>query len=227
MKITYYGQSCFTVETAGHTLLFDPFISGNPLAKHIDVDSIAADFILVSHSHGDHIADLVPIAKRTGAKVITMVEAAGWFSKNGLSQDQVVGINFGSSRQPFGRLSFVPAQHSASMPDGSYGGTAGGFIISNDEGAFYFAGDTSLSSEMQLVPRYAKLNFALLPIGGFYTMDVQDAVIAAELIECKNIVGIHYDSFPPIAIDKEEATRLFADAGFRLHLPIIGGSLEF
>lgn len=221
MKFTYYGQSCFAIEVAGKKLLFDPFISGNPLAQHIDINTIDADYILVSHGHGDHVADLVAIAKRTGATVIGAYEVVSWAMAQGVEKGH--HMNFGPFRFDFGMVRYVPAAHSSSMPDGSNGGVAGGFVISTAAGNFYFAGDTSLMLDMQLIPKYyAKLDFAMLPVGGNFTMDAADAVIAAEFIACNKIIGVHFDTFAPIKIDHDAAKKLFADAGKELILPAIG-----
>jgi L-ascorbate metabolism protein UlaG (beta-lactamase superfamily) len=225
MKLTYYGHASFSVELSGKTLLFDPFISPNALAAHIDINSLQADYILVSHGHGDHIADVAAIAQRTGAMVIGGVEVISWLRAKGVENTHE--MNFGSYGFDFGRLSFVPAAHSSSMPDGSYGGNPGGFVIASDAGNFYYSGDTSLSTEMQLIPHYARLDFAVLPIGGNYTMDAGDAVVAAQMIQCEKIVGVHYNTFPPISIDTEQAKSLFRMAQKELLLPTIGESLEF
>lgn len=225
MRLTYYGQSCFLVETAGKKLLFDPFITHNPLAQgKVDADTIEADYILVSHGHGDHVADLISIAKRTGATVIAMAEIATWVGNQGI--EKAHPMNYGSANFEFGRVSMVPAWHSSSMPDGSYGGNPAGFVIKNEEGAFYFAGDTCLMMDMQLIPHYAKLDFALLPIGGNFTMDADDAVKAAEMIECGKIIGIHYDTFGFIKIDHDKARKSFEDAGLELLLPGIGETID-
>lgn len=224
MKFTFYGQACFAVETGGKKLLFDPFITGNELAKHIDVNAIEADYILISHGHSDHIADLVPIAKRTGAKVIGGVEVIDWLQAQGLSN--VHPMNFGSYHFDFGRVSFVPAWHSSSLPDGSYGGNPGGFVVQAQEGNFYFSGDTCLMLDMQLIPHYAKVGFAVLPIGGNFTMDAVDAVKAAEFIQCRKIIGVHYDTFGYIKIDKDAARKVFEEAGCELLLPGIGETID-
>lgn len=223
MKLTYYGHAAFGVEVAGKNLLFDPFITPNPLASHIDIKSIPADYILVSHGHGDHVADVIAIAQNTGATVIGAVEVMGWVRKNGVSK--VHEMNFGTADFDFGRLSFVPAAHSSSLPDGSYGGNPGGFVVATGEKSFYYSGDTSLTMEMQLVPHYAKPDFAVLPIGGNYTMNARDAAKAAEMIGCTRIVGVHYDTFPPIKIDKAAAKAVFGTK--ELLLPDIGESIQF
>ncbi len=225
MKFTYYGHAAFSLEIGGKHLVFDPFISPNDLAKSIDINTIKADYILVSHGHGDHIADVAAIAKNTGATVIGGIEVINWLSAKGV--ENAMGINFGSIELDFGRLSFVPAAHSSSLPDGSYGGNPGGFVIASTNSNFYYSGDTSLSAEMQMIPYYADINFAVLPIGGYFTMDAKDAVKAADLIQCKTVIGVHYDTFPPIKLDKDHAKSLFAMADKELLLPEIGESIEF
>lgn len=225
MKFTFYGHACFAVEIAGKKLLFDPFISGNPLAKHIDVNTIEADYILVSHGHGDHIADLMAIAKRTKAVVISNAEITDWVTNQGYSN--VHPMNFGSRNFDFGKVHYVPAQHSSGLPDGSYGGNPGGFVVKTDNFSFYYSGDTCLSIEMQLIPHYASLDIAILPVGGNFTMDAADAIVAADFIKCDKIIGVHFDTFGYIVIDKEAAKASFEQAGKSLILPEIGETLHF
>ena len=224
MKFTYYGHASFSVEIAGKHILFDPFISPNGLAQHIDINTIPADYILLSHGHGDHVADVLAIAQRTGAKLVAVAEIAEWFKAKGLSN--VHSMNYGSVELDFGRVSFVPAWHSSSLPDGSYGGNPGGFVIRSAEGNFYYSGDTCLMLDMQLIPHYATLDFAVLPIGGNFTMDAEDAVKAADLIQCSRIVGVHYNTFPPITIDTAKAKELFRLADKELILPAIGATTD-
>src|SRR5438105_13218453 len=179
MKFTYYGHACFAVQTGGKALLFDPFISPNPLAKKIDVSKVAADFILVSHGHGDHVADVKEIAHRTGATVITSFEPSQWLEKQGVKNVQ--GMNHGgAAKMDFGRVKLTNAIHSSSMPDGSYGGNPCGFVIESPDGNFYYSGDTALTYDMKLIGEATKLNFAILPIGDFFTMGIEDALRAAE-----------------------------------------------
>jgi L-ascorbate metabolism protein UlaG (beta-lactamase superfamily) len=224
MKFTFYGHSCFGVETDGKKLLFDPFISPNELAKHIDLSQIEADHILVSHGHVDHIYDCVTLAQSTGALVISNWEICQWLGKNGVKQNHP--MNTGGQRQFDGfNVRCTVAQHSSSLPDGSNGGNPMGFIVSSKEGSFYYAGDTGLTLDMQLIPRWAKLNFAVLPIGDNFTMNYQDAVEAAKMIDCKTIIGVHYDTFGYIKIDHEKAIKAFRDAGCTLHLVETGKSI--
>ena len=225
MKFTYYGHSCFAVEINGKTILFDPFISGNELAKNIKVSDISADYILVSHAHADHIADCTAIALRNNAKVIGSWEIHEWLNRQGIIDTHP--MNTGGSRD-FGDFAVkcVVAQHSSSFPDGSYGGNPMGFIITSKEGIFYYSGDSALTMDMKFISKWAKLNFAVLPIGDNFTMGIADAVEAAKLIECKNIVAVHYDTFGYIRIDHEKAKKAFTDAGCTLHLLTVGEKIN-
>jgi L-ascorbate metabolism protein UlaG (beta-lactamase superfamily) len=224
MKLTYYGHACFAVEAGGKTLLFDPFIKPNPLAKEIDLSKVAADFILVSHGHGDHVADVKEIAERTGATVITSFEPSEWFEKQGVKNVQ--GMNHGgAARMPFGRVKLTNAVHSSSMPDGSYGGNPAGFVIESNDGNFYYSGDTALMMDMQLV-RNHDVRFAVFPIGDFYTMGIEDACRAAEFVGVNKFVGVHYDTFPPIKLDRDAALKAANSAGKELLLPKIGETIE-
>lgn len=224
MEFTYFGHACFSINFNQTKLLFDPFISGNPLAKNVDINNIQADFILVSHGHADHIADLLTIAKQTNATIIANAEITDWVVKQGY--DKVHPMNFGVTTFPFGKVRMVTAVHSSGLPDGSYGGNPSGFIIEDNASSFYFAGDTALTLDMQLIPHYTKLNFAILPIGGNFTMDANDAVIAARFIECDTIIGVHYNTFGLIAIDTENAAKIFEKAGRKLLLPEIGETIH-
>lgn len=225
MKLTCYGHSCFAVEIAGKTLLFDPFITPNELAKGISLDDVKADFILVSHGHFDHMADLVEVAKKTGATVVSNFEIITWAGKQGLEKTHPMNHG-GGFRFDFGRVKFVNAVHSSVLPDGTYGGNPGGFVVESAEGAFYFAGDTALTLDMKLIAEEFTLRFAVLPIGDNFTMGAKDAIRAAGFVGCKTVVGVHYDTFPPIKIDHAAAKETFAKAGLTLHLPGIGETID-
>ena len=225
MKFTYYGHSAFVIETGGKKLLFDPFITHNPLAKNIDVTKIEADYIFVSHGHGDHIGDTVDIAKRTGATVVVPAEIAGWLQKQGV--EKAHPMNHGAPIAfEFGTVRGVNAIHSSSLPDGTYAGNPLGFVFTTNEGNFYFAGDTALTMDMQLIPLWTNLNFAILPIGGNFTMDVNDAIIASSFIKCNNIIGVHYDTFGLIKINHEECLEKFTAAGKKLLLLNAGDTIN-
>lgn len=224
MKYTYYGQSCFLLEAEGKKFLFDPFISPNTLAKNIDISSIEADYILVSHGHGDHVADLVTIAKQTNALVIAMPEVAHWAETQGVTN--LHSMNYGPHKFEFGKLRMVWAAHSSSMPDGSYGGNPAGFVLETGGKTIYFAGDTSLTIEMKLLADLYNLDYAILPIGGNYTMDVDDALISTKYFECNKVIGVHYNTFPVIEIDTKEAIAKFERENKLLLLPAIGETIE-
>lgn len=225
MNITYYGHSCFGIELGGKHLLFDPFISPNEKAKHIDVDTIPADYIFISHGHEDHIADVVNIASRTGAKVIASWEIYAWLQKQGVVNGHPMNTG---GQWNFGDFSVkcVVAQHSSSLPDGTYGGNPMGFVFSTKEGNFYYSGDTALTYEMKLIAEMTELKFAFLCLGDNFTMGVKDAIKAADFIGCENIVGMHYDTFGFIVISHEKAIADFAESGKQLRLLAIGETLE-
>jgi len=225
MKFTYYGHACFAVQANGKTLLFDPFISPNPLAKKIDVSKVAADFILVSHGHGDHVADVAEIANGTGAKVIAPFEVGSWFEKKGVKNVQSMNHG-GAAKMDFGRVKLTSAIHSSSMPDGSYGGNPAGFVVESNDGNFYYSGDTALTLDMKLVGESTKLSFAIFPIGDFFTMGIDDAVRTAEFVGVNKFVGVHYDTFPPIKLDHDGAKRVAQAAGMKLLLPAIGETVD-
>lgn len=224
MKFTYYGHACFSIEAGGKVLLFDPFISPNPLAKSIDIGKIAADFILVSHGHGDHVADVVDVAQRTGATVIAPYEVGAWFEGKGVKSVQAMNHG-GVAKMTFGRVKLTSAIHSSSMPDGSYGGNPCGFVVESSDGNFYYSGDTALTSDMKLVGELTKLSFAVFPIGDFFTMGIDDAVRAADFVGVSKFVGVHYDTFPPIKLDHKAALEAARAAGKELLLPAIGETI--
>lgn len=224
MKLTYYGQSCFAVDMQGRQIVFDPFITPNELAKHINLANIKADYILVSHGHSDHVADGVQLAKQTGATVVGAFEVVNWFQSQGVEKYHPMNLG-GQWKFDFGTVRCTNAIHSSAMPDGSYGGNPMGFLVSGDK-TFYYSGDTALTMDMQLVPRWGKPDFAVLPIGDNFTMGYEDAIMAAEMLQCKNIVGVHYDTFGFIKIDHQKVKKAFEDAGLNLLLPGIGESIE-
>jgi L-ascorbate metabolism protein UlaG (beta-lactamase superfamily) len=226
MKITYYGHSCFAAEITGKHLLFDPFIIQNPLAKAVDIRKIKADFIFVSHAHYDHMSDAIAIANQTDATVISNYEMTSWFAKNGVKNTYPLNPG-GTYVSDFGRVKCVNAIHSSSLPDGSYGGTSGGFVVESSDANFYYSGDTALTLDVKLISETTKLKFAVMCVGGTLTMDIDDAIRAAGLVQCKEVMGVHYDTFPPIKIDHTVAKEKFRSKGLTLHLLSIGGSQDF
>ena len=226
MKVTYYGHACFAAQVANRTLLFDPFITGNELARGINVSLVPADYILISHGHADHLADAADIAKRTGATIVSNYEITVWFAKQGLEKN--LPLNHGGAHTfDFGRVKFVNAIHSSSLPDGTYGGNPGGFVVESNDGNFYYSGDTALTMDMKLIGDATKLKFAALCLGDNFTMGVGDALTAAEFVRCQEILGLHYNTYPPIRIDPEAAVRTFKQARRNLHLLSPGESHNF
>ncbi|MEI6278192.1 MAG: metal-dependent hydrolase [Verrucomicrobiae bacterium] len=225
MKLTYFGHSCFLVESGGHRLLFDPFITPNPMAKDVDISRISADAILLSHGHVDHLADAVALAEQTGATVVCNWEISEWLARQGVSN--LAAMNHGGAgRFSFGRVKMTGAIHSSTLPDGTSGGNPGGYVVEFAEGAFYYSGDTALTMDMKLIPEEFSLRFAVLPIGDNFTMGAADAVRAAGFVGTNIVVGVHYNTFPPIEIVKEEAFETFSQAGLALLLPAIGETVE-
>jgi L-ascorbate metabolism protein UlaG (beta-lactamase superfamily) len=217
MEITYYGHSCFMLELRGKKLLFDPFIRGNELAKAVNIDQLEADYILVSHGHDDHTGDLVYLARKTGALVIASWEITCWLQKQDVTN--VHPMNVGGKRSfPFGNVCMTYAAHSSSFEDGTYAGVAAGFIITSDGKTVYYSGDTGLNTEMKLIGELNKIDLALMPIGGNFTMNSIDAAIASTFIQCKHVIGLHYDTFGHIVIDQQEAKNHFSDKGVELIL---------
>ena len=225
MNITYYGHACFEAVVNDKKILFDPFMTGNPLAKAIDVNTIEADYILLSHGHWDHLGDTLNIAKRTNAKVVCSVEIEHWLKNKGITNTH--GMNIGGKwKFDFGYIKCVVAVHSSTMPDGTYGGNPMGFIIESTQNNFYYSGDTALTYDMKLIGEYRQVDFAFLCIGDNFTMSVDNAIIASNFIKCDKIVGMHYDTFESIKIDKESAKAKFDAIGKELILISVGESIE-
>ncbi len=224
MKITFYGHSALGIEVKGKHLVVDPFISGNPKAASIDLDTIKADYILVTHAHQDHILDVEALAKRTNAVIVSNWEIATYFGNKGFLNHP---MNHGGSWQfDFGTVKFVNAVHSSSFPDGSYGGNPGGFVIEGEHKNIYIAGDTALTYDMKLIPLRTQLDLAILPVGGNFTMDVDDAISAANFVACDKILGVHFDTFGYIEIDHEAAIKKAFEKGKDLMLLDIGDFIE-
>lgn len=226
MKLTYFGHSCFLLEIKGTKILFDPFISGNELAKgKVDIHTIEADFIFISHGHGDHIADAPAIANRTGAKVIAAYEVCSWLEAQGVKNCHPVNHG-GRLTFDFGSVKFTNAIHSSSLPDGTYGGNPMGFFIETTEKNIYYSGDTALTYDMKLLADYGKVDVALLPVGDNFTMGYEDACIAAHFVNTQHVIALHYDTFGYIVIDKVAAKAHFEQQGKTLSFVEIGNSIQ-
>lgn len=212
MNVTYYGHACFSVRVGNHTVLFDPFITPNELARNVDVGQIAADYILISHGHMDHLADAAEIARRTGATIVSNYEITVWYNSQGWQKTHPLNLG-GRHSFEFGRVKFVNAIHSSGLPDGTYGGNPGGFVVESSDGNFYYSGDTALTMDMKLIGESTSLRFAAFPIGDNFTMGVEDAIRAAEFVRCNRVLGLHYNTFPPIQIETDAAVATFKKAG--------------
>eukprot|EP00388_Colpodella_angusta_P023341 GDKJ01059725.1.p1 GENE.GDKJ01059725.1~~GDKJ01059725.1.p1 ORF type:complete len:226 (-),score=5.89 GDKJ01059725.1:380-1057(-) len=224
MKITFYGHACIGIEVSGKNILIDPFISGNEKASHIDINTLKADYILITHAHFDHIGDVEVIAKNNNSVIVSNWEIGAYYGNKGF---QYHPMNHGGSWQfDFGKVKYVSAIHSSSFPDGSYGGNPGGFVIEGEHKNIYISGDTALTMDMKLIPMRTKLDLAILPIGNCFTMDVEDAIMAADFVDCDKVLGCHFDTFGYITVDHDEAKKKFFDAGKDLMLLDIGKSIS-
>ncbi|MDP7019453.1 MAG: metal-dependent hydrolase [Pirellulaceae bacterium] len=208
--ITWLGHGSWQITTDEHSVLLDPFLDDSPTAP-VKAAEVAADHILVSHGHFDHIADVSAIANRTGAAVVAIHEIAEWLTnKHGVQN--VTGMNLGGEIDlPFGRVKMTPALHSSGLPDGSYGGEPAGFVISLPTAKIYFACDTALFSDMQLIGDLG-IDLAVLPIGDHYTMGPADSILAIKLLRPKMVAPAHYNTWPPIEQDAADwAARVQED----------------
>lgn len=216
-QLTFYGHACFGLQTAQYRLLFDPYLSGNPAAA-ISAEQVEAEFILVSHGHGDHLGDAVKIARRCDAMVIAVAEIATWLRGQGVkTHAQHLG---GSFRHPFGLCKFTLALHGSSLPDGSYGGNPAGFLLTLHDGKkIYFAGDTGLFGDMRLIGDEG-VEVAILPIGDNYTMGPADALRAVEFLRPRIVIPMHYNTFPLIQQDAQ-AWKQSVEAGNDVQVVIL------
>lgn len=223
-KITWHGHATLGFETSGYQVLVDPFFSGNPAAD-TSPDKVKADFILVSHGHGDHVGDAVQIAKRTGATVISNFEIANWLGNQGIkTHAQHLGGGFS---HPFGYLKLTLALHGSALPDGSYGGNPAGFLLTTKEGKkIYMACDTGLFGDMRLIGEEG-IDLAVIPIGDNYTMGPDDALRAVGLIQPKHVIPIHYNTWDLIAQDANAwAKKVKEKTGAEVHVLKPGNSFS-
>jgi len=199
-QITWYGHNAWQIEMAGKTVLVDPFLDDSPTAP-VKSDELRADYILLSHGHGDHVGDTIKIAKRTGATVLSNFEVGEWLKARGVAEDKVIGMNPGGGvPTAFGHAKFTIAHHSSSMPDGSYGGVPGGWLLTLEKERVYFACDTALFLDMKLIGS-GGLDLAVLPIGDRFTMGPDDSLDAIKLLSPKRVAPCHYNTWPPIEQD--------------------------
>ncbi|MBE7629636.1 metal-dependent hydrolase [Tenacibaculum piscium] len=224
MNITFYGHACFGIEINGIYLLVDPFITGNSLASNIVIADIKADYILLTHAHQDHVLDVELFAEQTGATIISNFEIAQYYGAKNL---KTAAVNHGGTfKTATFSAKYVNAIHTSSFADGTYGGQPGGFVISSEEKTLYVAGDTAVTMDMKLIPMTTKVTTAIFPIGDTFTMGVEDAILASNLVECDTVIGCHFNTFPPIEIDTHQAKEKFTEAKKELIILEIGASIN-
>ena len=224
LKVTWYSHACILIQADGASLLVDPFLSANPLAT-VSPEEVSADFIFVSHGHGDHLGDTVQIAKRTGATVVSNFEIHNWLVSQGVENVHPQHIG-GGFNYPWGRVKLTIAHHGSALPDGSYGGNPCGFLFYILNKKIYHACDTGLFYDMKLIGEEG-IDLAILPIGDNFTMGPDDSLRAVKLIEPKGVIPIHYDTFEVIKQDPVEwKQRVEQETSARVYILEPGGSVE-
>lgn len=221
MKIQYLGHASFLIETNGKNIVIDPYITANPLAKHVNINQIHTEYLLITHAHNDHILDVETLAKNSNSVVISNYEIVNYFEKKGLKGHP---MNMGGSWSfDFGKIHMVNALHSSSFPDGSYGGNPAGYVLEAEGKLVYIAGDSALTYDMKLIPELiGKIDIALLPLGDNFTMGINSAVKAAEFVQTNKVIASHFDTFGYIKIDHQQAISSFRNSGKELILLKIG-----
>ena len=227
VSFRYLGHSAFEIHYGGKCFILDPFITPNELAKSISVEALKPDYILITHGHGDHVADVEVIANQSGALILSNYEIVSYYEAKGLkghpmNHGGTVNLTDGI------KVKYVHAVHSSVLPNGTYGGNPGGFILYGADSIIYLSGDTCLTMDMKLLPLLGlRPDICVFPVGDNFTMGAEEAAIAAEFVECDTVIGCHYDTFGYIKIDHQQAVSVFKAKGKTLLLPEIGSTLTF
>lgn len=216
-QITWYGHATLGMNTSGYKLIIDPYFNGNP-SSPIKADQVQADYLLITHGHGDHVGDSVAIAQRTNAEVISNAEIVKWISQQGVKKTHAQHLG-GGFQYPFGYLKLTLALHGSALPDGSNGGNPAGFLLTtNDHKKIYLAGDTGLFGDMQLIGE-EEIDLAVIPIGDNYTMGPEDALRAVKLLQPKHVIPIHFNTWGLIAQDAQAwATKVEEQVNCQVHV---------
>lgn len=226
MKIQFLGQNCFLITYNNITILTDPFYNFSKEKSQFNIDDHKVDYVLITHAHGDHVSDVEEVlSKYPEAIVVGQPEICGHFG-----HAHNVDLNFGGTLSIEAlKISMVSALHTSSFPNGNYGGLASGYVFQLDGKNLYFAGDTAVTVEMSLLQDlFGTIDLAILPVGGHYTMNAKMAAFASKnLIKTSRVIGCHFDTFPPIAIDHEEAYNAFKEYNISLTLPRLGEQFDF
>ena len=202
LDLTWLGHSCFLLNNGEYSILIDPFLNDSPVSP-TKKEEVEADYIFITHGHFDHVSDAVAIAQRTDAMVVTNFEIGQWLQGQGIAEEKIIAMNIGGTAAlPFGSAKMTFAQHSSSLPDGSYGGIAGGFILKFATERIYFSGDTALHLDMKLIGM-GGLDIAVLPIGDLFTMGVDDSIEAIKFLNPSRVIPCHYNTWPPINQDAQ------------------------
>lgn len=224
MKIQFLGQNCFLIRIGNRNYLTDPFYNFKKEESLFDLKKQEINGIFVTHAHGDHTADVKEtLSAWPDVLLVAQPEICGYFEPKNMADLNIGGTWNGTDIS----VSMVSARHTSSFPDGTYGGEASGFVFKTKDKTVYMSGDTALTADMGLLTlMHQKIDVAILCIGGHYTMDAKQAVLAAEMMGTKHVIGCHFDTFPPITIDHEKTIELFNDNKIKLQLPKIGEWIE-
>ncbi|MGD9897555.1 MAG: metal-dependent hydrolase [Calditrichaceae bacterium] len=221
IKLTYLSHSAWMIETDQYKIAIDPFLDGNPMAKSKPSD-IKADFIIVTHAHGDHLGDAIPMAKASNGTIISNFEIVNYCSSKGANAHPMhIG---GAHEFPFGKVKLTPAWHGSSFPDGTYGGTPAGCLLMIDGKTIYHTGDTGLFLDMKLIGEMNPVDVMLVSIGDNFTMGIDDAVKAVEFVKPKLVIPMHYKTFDVIDVDPAEFADKINSKGFSAKILGIGES---